>query len=264
MLRHSAVLAAALTLMTPVAADAQAALTGIVRDDSTARPLAGVEIILQTTNHRALTNEAGRYELTGLPTGVYQVIFRQVGYLPVRMDVLLRDGEATRANAVLVRSEVVLDPIEVIGETPRPRGNMVDAFEERRAMGFGEFIDRDMLSRAEHLRLTDVLQRHSRVEIRYVCLGSLRRAPGCTDSEKGYVAFNTRQQSMGGGVGCPMQVMIDGFLITKGGQLDLRNFLLVHEIHGVEVYRSMAQTPVQFADPDARCGIIVLWTRREP
>lgn len=61
-----------------------------------------------------------------------------------------------------------------------------------------------------------------------------------------------------------MQVMIDGFIISKNGQIDLRNFLLVHELHGVEVYRSMAQTPVQFADPAARCGIIVIWTRRTP
>lgn len=200
MLRPSAVLGIIQFLIMPGAAHAQAALTGVVRDDSTARPLAGVEIIVQTTSHRAVTTEAGRFELTGLQAGVYQIIFRQVGYLPVRMDVLLRNGETTRANALLVRSEVVLDPIEVIGERPRPRGNMVDAFEERRAMGFGEFIDSDMLRRAEHLRLTDVLQRHSRLELRYVCLDSLRRAPDC-DGEKGYVAFNTRRQNMGGGWG---------------------------------------------------------------
>lgn len=263
MLRPSAFLGAFLFPVTPVTVDAQATLAGIVRDDSTARPLAGVEIILQTTSHRAVTNEAGRYELTVLPAGVYQVIFRQVGYLPVRMDVLLRDGESTRANAVLVRSEVVLAPIEVIGETPRPRGNMVDAFEERRAMGFGEFIDSDVLRRAEHLRLTDVLRRHSRIELRYMCLQPLSDHPDCR-GEKGYVAFNPHRRDMGGSLNCLMHVMIDGFLVTRSGPVDLRNFLAVHELHGVEIYRNMAQTPAQFADIDARCGIIVLWTRREP
>lgn len=261
MLREAAVIGAALFLIPPASVPAQAALTGIVRDDSTARPLAGVEIILQTTNHRALTNEAGRYEIMGLPTGIYQVIFRQVGFLPVRMDVLLRDGESTRANVVLVRSEVVLDPIEVIGETPRPRGNMLDAFEERRAMGFGEFIDSETLRRSEHLKLPDVLRRHSRIELRYICFDEPRSPIAQCRDEKGWMPYNHGRISAGGQY-CEMHVMLDGHLITRQGPVDLRTFLPINELEAVEIYRSMAQVPVQFADPDTRCGIIVAWTRR--
>lgn len=261
MLRSSAVICAVLSLITPVATYAQATLTGIVRDDSTARPLAGVEILVQTTNHRALTNESGRYELTGLPAGVYQAIFRLVGHLPVRMDVLLRDGESTRANAVLVRSEVILDPIVVTGEMPRPRGNMLDAFEERRAMGFGEFIDSETLRRSEHLKLPDVLRRHSRIELRYVCFSPLGGSVDNCRDEKGWLAFNQGRIGAGGGF-CFMHVMLDGQLITRLGPVDLRAFLPVNELEAVEIYRSMAQVPVQFADPDTRCGIIVAWTRR--
>jgi hypothetical protein len=259
MLRPSAVLGAVLTL--PVAVHAQASLSGIVRDDSTARPLAGVEILIQTTSHRGVTNPSGRYELTGLPAGVYQVIFRQVGYLPVRMDVLLRDGESTRANAVLVPSSVVLDPIEVIGETPRPRGNMLDAFEERRAMGFGEFIDSETLRRSEHLKLPDVLRRHSRIELRYICFDELRSPIALCRDEKGWMPYNHGRISTGGRY-CEMHVMLDGHLITRNGPVDLARFFPINELEAVEVYRSMAQVPVQFADPDTRCGIVVAWTRR--
>lgn len=251
----------ALLLSTPVHGYAQASLTGIVRDDSTARPLAGAEILIQTTSHRAVTNEAGRFELTGLPTGMYQVVFRLVGYLPVRMDVLLRDGETVRANTTMVRSEVILAPIEVIGEVARPRGNMLDAFEERRAMGFGEFMDSELLRRSEHLRLTDLIRRHSRIELRYVCFDPLGESPDRCRDEKGWVAYNQGRISTAGQL-CLMHVMLDGHLITRQGPVDLRTFLPVNELEAVEIYRSMAQVPVQFADPDTRCGIIVAWTRR--
>jgi len=63
---------------------AQATLSGIVRHDSTGAPLAGVEVLINTTPHRTETGADGRYTLTGLPAGVYQAIFRKVGYLPVR------------------------------------------------------------------------------------------------------------------------------------------------------------------------------------
>lgn len=264
MLRPLAVLGAALLLILPGAVHAQAALAGIVRDDSTTQPLAGVEILIQTTNHRVLTTGSGRYELTGLPAGVYQLIFRQVGYLPVRMDVLLRDGETTRANAVLVRSEVILDPIVVTGEMPRPRGNMLDAFEERRDMGFGSFIDHETMRESEHLRLTDVLRRHSRVEVRHVCLDNLDipewRCPG----ERGWLAFNPTRRNVGGQLNCPMHVMHDGHLVTRSGWLDLRRFVSINELHAAEVYQNRAQLPIQFSGVDADCGMIVLWTRQVP
>ena len=68
---------------------AQATLSGIVRHDSTGAPLAGVEVLINTTPHRTETGADGRYTLSGLPAGVYQAIFRKVGHLPVRVDVRL-------------------------------------------------------------------------------------------------------------------------------------------------------------------------------
>ncbi len=264
MLRCSAIVCAALFLSLPGAVHAQAALTGIVRDDSTTQPIAGVEILVQTTSHRGVTNQSGRYELTGLPAGVYQVIFRQVGYLPVRMDVLLRDGETTRANAVLVRSEVILDPIVVTGETPRPRGNMLDAFEERRAMGFGSFIEPETMRESEHLRLTDVLRRHSRVEVRHVCLDNLDIPEWKCPGERGWLAFNPTRRNTGGQLNCPMHIMHDGHLVTRSSWLDLRRFVSVSELQAAEVYQNRAQLPIQFSGVDAECGMIVLWTRQVP
>ncbi|MFN2316623.1 MAG: carboxypeptidase regulatory-like domain-containing protein, partial [Gemmatimonadales bacterium] len=65
--------AAAVALMltcvavTPLAG--QSVMIGIVRDDSTGRPLPGVEVLLSRTPHATVTNAAGRYTLADLPAG---------------------------------------------------------------------------------------------------------------------------------------------------------------------------------------------------
>lgn len=260
-LRRAPRLLGALALLSGLAsqASAQGAISGIVRDDSTGRALAGVEVLLERTDHRTLTNAQGRYLLGRVPSGRYSVIFRAVGHVPVRMDVAIVAGDTVRANAILVRSDVVLDPIEVIGETPRPRGDGLEAFEERRRMGFGKFIDSTEMRRSEHVRLDDLLQRHG-VKIAHAGRFS--------------IAVNPRYRGMSGGYNCAMSVYLDGVRIGQGGragassivteQLDIRNLIRTHQLTAAEIYLGAGSIPIQFGGASGSCGAIVLWSRREP
>lgn len=241
-------------------ATAQAVLQGVVREDSTARPLEGIEVLVTGTPHRATTNASGRYLLEGLPAGLYQVIFRGVGHLPERIDVRLVDGETTRANAMLVRSEVVLDPIEVTGEILT--GLAGRGFEERRRMGVGRFYDSEELRRMEHLTVGDVLRRKGGVEIK--------------SDGRVMVAMNPASRNQMGQLNCYMSVFLDGHLHWRGGNQftpdelrdrpppDLATLLSVHQVEAIEVYRSSAQLPVQFGGTSGQCGAVVIWTRRVP
>ena len=240
---------------------AQATLTGIVREDSSARPLEGVEVLINGTSHRAMTGANGRYLLEGLPAGIYQAIFRAVGHIPVRMDVLLTAGETTRANATLVRSDVVLDPIVVTGEPVREVGLAGRGFEERRKMGFGRFVDPEEMRRSEHLRLADVLRRHQ-VEIKPI--GNMNSL----------YAVGTARGTPGGVYNCLMSIWIDGTLILPGGIIgelekpldlyDLRRVLEPAALVAAEIYRRDSEMPLQFGGRRSPCGAIVLWTRRGP
>jgi hypothetical protein len=151
----------AFSLSPVVAAQAQATMAGIVRDDSTGTPLTDVEVLINGTSFSTRTNGQGRYVLTGLPTGTRQAIFRLLGHLPQRVDVLLADGDTTRANATLIRSDVVLDPIIVTGDAPtRGVGVGREAIADRQRLGFGKLIDTEMLRRVDGtLQLDDVLRR---------------------------------------------------------------------------------------------------------
>lgn len=240
---------------------AQATMSGIVREDSTARPLEGVEVLINGTPHRAVTGPNGRYLLEGLPSGQYQVLFRAVGHLPVRIDVLLADGDTTRANGTMIRSEVVLTPIEVTGEAMSSVGLAGPGFEERRRMGFGRFIDSDELRRSEHLRLADVLRRHQ-VEIKPI--GNMNAL----------YAVGTARGTPGGVYNCLMSIWIDGTLILPGGVIgelekpldlyELRKVLEPAALAAAEIYRRDSEMPLQFGGRRSPCGAIVLWTRRGP
>lgn len=241
---------------------AQTVMIGIVRDDSTGRPLPGVEVLLGGTAHTTLTNAAGRYVLPGLPAGNHQAIFRIVGYLPARVTVLLSAGDTLRVNQVLVPSTVVLDPIEVTGE---PEVGLAGrGFHERMKMGFGRFYESAELRELEHVNLSDVL----------------RRKGGVAITQAGFngpmIAMHPTSRNQQGFLDCVMSVYVDGTRVFAGGKTDqmspfeaegipdLRRFVPIAEIEGIEVYRSSAQVPVQFGGSTGQCGAVVLWTRRAP
>jgi hypothetical protein len=241
---------------------AQASLSGIVRDDSTARPLEGVEVLVNRTDHRAITGPDGRYRLDGLPTGMYQIIFRSIGHLPLRMDVLLAGGETTRANATLVRSDVVLEPIVVTGEARADVGLAGRGFEERRKMGFGRFYDSNELRELEHLKVGDVIRRKGGVTV---------MGPPTYQ-----IAMNSYMRNIFGELNCYMSIYLDGLLHWRGGSNksgeelltnpppNLATLVSVHGVAAIEVYRSAAGIPVEFGGTSSQCGAVVIWTRRGP
>ncbi|MGQ0702663.1 MAG: carboxypeptidase-like regulatory domain-containing protein [Gemmatimonadales bacterium] len=79
----------------------QAVLAGTVRQDSGGRPLAGVEVIPEGTNRRTTTDATGRFVLGGLPFGPRAVLFRMVGFRPVRQGVILLRGDTVRVDVTL-------------------------------------------------------------------------------------------------------------------------------------------------------------------
>jgi hypothetical protein len=59
---------------------------------------------------------------------------------------------------------------------------------------------------------------------------------------------------------CPVKVMLDGTEFRWGATTI--DDIPVHDVWGVEVFRGLADLPIEFAAPDARCGVIAIWTRR--
>ena len=223
---------------------AQSVLAGRVREDSTGRPLAGVEVVIVGSERRTLTDASGRYVLNMLPDGRRQVLFRSVGFRPVQEWVVLGRVDTVWANPMLVAQTVRLDPLVVTAAPKAHRGIGVEAFEERRARGLGVFFDSTEIRRYEHYRVRDFLQ----------------RVPG-----------QVRRSSPDGLVACVMSIYIDGVWMGGGGAPgtaqskappDLNREIEMAQIQAIEVYRGAAEVPVEYGGTTGACGVVLVWTRR--
>lgn len=105
-------------LLGPGAILAQTAdVRGLVVDSAGGAPLPGVEVMVsgEIAHVRAArrTNEAGRFVLSGLPLGQYDIVFNRVGYAPFTLaGAALADTGLTLRVALAARG-VPLDPIVI-------------------------------------------------------------------------------------------------------------------------------------------------------
>ena len=262
-----AVTAGWLALAAPAAG--QATANGFVVEDASGRPLAGVEVLLEGTSRRALTDQQGFYSLSDLTIGSQVVLFRLAGYRPVRMRVNLSRGDTTRADATLVR----VSPAELTPLAGAGRAALGESFEARRKLGLGIFIESAELRQIEHqLRLVDVLRRHGVAVLAFRDCTGTGRQRRC-----GMVQSRAASSNRGGNDGTPcwMQVVVDGSVVTATDAPapgvsaspvprppDLSRGFDLTGIEAIEIYRKGSDVPPQFGGAGADCGVVVLWTRR--
>jgi hypothetical protein len=60
--------------------------------------------------------------------------------------------------------------------------------------------------------------------------------------------------------GCRPDYYMDGFPANNTVNADLP----VLGVVGIEVYRTLSETPLEFLRTDNRCGTVVIWTRSGP
>lgn len=237
---------AGLALLAPLRLEAQSAIAGVVVDDSTGAPVPDVEVVLQAVNLRQTTDSAGRFVLGNLPPGLHLALVRKIGYRPVQLRAILVAEDTLNVTVQLQAAAVELAPIEVTASAIPPG---MDAFEERRRRGEGQFIDWKVLRRSEHRQLSDVLRTVPGVAFRY-------------GRGNQVILLSSRER-------CPMQIYLDGVKIFEprrgGGRAieppDLNQFG-VTQLEGIEVYAGPAQTPSQLGGTGGQCGTVVLWSRR--
>lgn len=240
---------------------AQVVVTGVVREDSTRRPLEGVEVLVEGTKRQAATDAAGRFRLEA-PTGTRIALFRAIGHRPLRVRLQLSRGDTVQADVELVKqsSAQQLDPVVSTERPTPPRGSWRVEFEDRRRLGLGKFIDSSDLRRWENRRVTDVLR-----GIPGVRMVSFLPDPSIPwDYE--WRAASARVSGIDGSP-CWMSVLFDGVPIyrsnSRGRPPDFhREFTDVSSLEGIEVFRSPAEVPLEYGGPNEECGMILLWSRR--
>jgi len=243
-------------LLAPTILHAQSA-RGEIRDAS-GRPLEGVYVALldEQREPRAttLSGEDGSFEIAAPAAGLYHLYLQHVGYAT------LYDGPyALNQTAPLEVTAIMhIAPIElkrlsvpIVGGVARLAAV---GFYERRAAGFGWFLDREDLEPFEGRELADVFRRIPRVQVR-----DGRPEFG---SPEGLLPPVVSFWSPSGS--CRPMLYLDGVRADVGGAglaaLRIDDVLAPDLVEAVEVYTGPAQVPAQYSGSGG-CGVILIWTR---
>lgn len=91
-------------------------IKGTVQDEK-GKPLAGVNIVLVGSTIGTVSDQQGKYEITRVSPGSYQMIATMVGYKSdTKTDVIVRPGVVQEVNFNLEQTVIELSEIDVLGE----------------------------------------------------------------------------------------------------------------------------------------------------
>ncbi|MBM4189017.1 MAG: hypothetical protein FJ206_17090 [Gemmatimonadetes bacterium] len=231
-------------------------------------PVPGAEVAVAETDTVLTTNAQGRFEIRDLPAGRLRLRIRAVGFVPTGVTVTLAEGRRlVDTTIVLARAAQLLDSVVVTAKAPGfEAGKMADV-ERRRRDGFGRFLMREVLHDPLQGGLDNQLRRFGRMRMAPRCFGQ-GYAPASTTRGEPPVKVNCSP-----GVGprielldCFMAVYLDGAVYWSPDMglvaepPDFSKFVPT-QFEAIEVYRSAAETPIEFTGPAAGCGVVLLWTR---
>ena len=243
-------LVASALLVAPARAALAQTVHGQVLEQGTERPVRGASVTIlgedQAPVGTALTDSSGVFLAALARAGTFTLGVRHPGHQPgiSRPFALAKDDyyEPTLYLVVAVTPRT-LAPVE-IRERANRRSDFTRGFEERRARGFGEFLDRWQIARRGATTPVELLRGFIGV--------SFARDAGGND-----VPVSTRGAT-GLGDPCRMAVYIDGSPLTAQ---PINYAVRPSDIEAIEVYASTAEMPAQFRHGDGGCGAIMIWSR---
>ena len=111
----------------PLAAQGTGTVRGTVTDSATGRPVAGVQLTVAGAPARAVTTEAGTYQLTGLPAGRVTVRAQRLGYAAATRTLDLAAGGTATADLRLRPVAAVLSTVVATGYGSSRRATVSNA-----------------------------------------------------------------------------------------------------------------------------------------
>jgi len=215
-------------------------VTGQVREAGTEQTLEGVEVGLEGTSLRTVTDHEGKFRLAGVAGGSYRLWARRIGYQE-RSD-SLRVPPRALVDVTIVLSTA---PIELEGLVVTVRSPVLarHGFYARQEQGYGGvFIDRAEIERRRPQSVTDIFKNVPGLRVVY---GGIYGSKVFVNQR---VTFDDANLP-----GCEPLLWLDGIRST----MTIYDLMRAEEIEGIEIYAG-GSAPGKF---NHLCGTIVIWTR---
>ncbi len=97
----------------------QGGLKGTVKDSETGEVLVGANVVLKGTNLGAATDTDGKFSISGIPSGTYDLIVSYIGYSSSSLSVTISGNEVKEIEVSLIKSGIVSEQI-VVTASKRP------------------------------------------------------------------------------------------------------------------------------------------------
>lgn len=266
-IRRNAVLALALgAALSPRVAVAQTALEGRVIDDVTGGPVAQALVLAITeagdTLFQSQTSSLGAFFIPPQPPSArFRIVVDALGFNRQVADLIAGDDDprywTIRLDPRPVSAEGFIVEVEQQTMALRQVG-----FYERRERTNGVFVDQTVFDETTAPTLGDVLRRSSGVSV---------TPQGEPYSMRTMGNLSAMGQNANRAGACLPAVYVDNIKVRDGAlpaqwERNAQSLEVIapppSQIEGMEFYHGTASVPGAYAGIDARCGVLVLWTRR--
>jgi hypothetical protein len=242
---------------------------GGVMTQFTREPISEAEIALPDLGLSARTNERGRFRLGGVPAGSHRVTVRKLGYAAFESTVQVAADAPTSRQFQLFKA-ATLDTVSVVAD------RRMSEFEENRRLGLGHFMTRADLEKLGGAPLRAVLSQipgagtlsgngsHAWLVRGY---RGVKPSSGCIPVDMVVDGWKGAKPCQ-----CYAQVYLDGMLMYAGkpnvsGGIPEPLFDLseinIQQIEAMEYYSNELQMPAKYMGHSAKCGVLVIYTRRD-
>lgn len=223
---------------------------------ATVRLVAGAGEVLETV----VSDVEGRFRLSVPGPGEYWVHVEHLTAFSM-VDGPLEVQAATSGAVALVTFHLVPRPLALEEISVEVEGRSLPlartGFYQRQRVHPGYLMDSRDIERRAPLRTSDLVR----------TIPGVIYAEGRMAGFSGYpiMAYTERTRLDPDRPVCYPRVWVDGVVVEQGGTVApfqaFDDLVQAHEVIGMEVYRSPAETPAQFGGLTA-CGAILLWTRQ--
>ncbi len=239
--------------------DAQILLNGRVTDDISGAPISEARVFLLNEYRKVVgyetTGSEGSFSFTRGRHVLFRLEAKAIGYQEaVTPLVWMTEGRDTTTVEIRMRRHAtLLAPLEIVAMSPPKRSAVLENVEHRRELGLGQHLTREEIQQRRATHISDVL-----VTLPGVFADKGRSGPGGRS-----VYMKRAIPGLPGG--CPVRIFVDGVLANRGGDragVIIDDLVSPLDVAAIEVFKGLSSIPPEFLTPEARCGVIAIWTQR--